>query len=113
MGRARSYVEARGWTGRTDPEQMLDELQVRGIRNIALKLGAQGALLREGITLCWELRDRRSLAYSLEAFARLAAHQTQWERATLLFAAASTLRLSLPAPLPPQEWVESIQPLLT
>ena len=35
-------------TGHSDPTQMLDELQSRGIRNIALKLGQQGALLRLG-----------------------------------------------------------------
>lgn len=35
-------------TGRTDPEDMLQTLSRRGARNIALKLGAAGALL------CWD-----------------------------------------------------------
>ncbi len=40
--------EAALMTGRSDPEQMLETLGTKGARNIALKLGARGAILSWG-----------------------------------------------------------------
>ncbi|HLV80367.1 MAG TPA: tetratricopeptide repeat protein [Chthonomonadaceae bacterium] len=91
-------------------------------RNIAISLNLLGRIAcrqgdlaaawtqqQESLALCWELRDRRSLAYSLEAIAQLALLQAHSERAIRLFAAASSLRLAIRAPLPPAEQVDYAQ----
>ena len=45
--------EAALMTGRKNPEDMLEELQRRGVRNIALKLGGKGAVLAWRGELIW------------------------------------------------------------
>ena len=45
-----SYDEAKYLTGKTDPDQMADALLGYGVKNVVIKLGAQGCLFKNGQT---------------------------------------------------------------
>jgi hypothetical protein len=61
------------------------------------------ALYTECLTLLRELGNKQEIAYSLEAFARLAVGKGQSDRAGLLLGAGASLRAVIGSPLPPSE----------
>ncbi len=64
---------------------------------------AARAYLKESLTIKREIKDQWGIAHSLEAFASLAAKESDTERAAALWGAAEALREEIGAPLSPTD----------
>ncbi|BET65809.1 adenylate/guanylate cyclase domain-containing protein [Opitutales bacterium ASA1] len=104
--KARPLLEESVKLNRTVGDRWSTANALTSLAELALDIGdtaAAAAALKESISINRELGDKRALAFLLEAFGHLSRLQGQAAPALTYFAAASTLRTAIGAPLEPAD----------